>query len=136
MPIVDCTAFPRAPGLALSSFFCTETPTQRRHAHGNPVGYLGLDHRVRTIRRIGSDLHTKVTVAPSLVKPHIADRATREWSTSPTMATFNPAMRAFRWRTVNRSSSPWVGCSCTPSPALMTAHRTDRLATLGAPAMG
>src|SRR2546428_2634521 len=55
-PIVGSTAFPRSPVLAFSSFFCAETPPQCRHAHGNPVGHLSLDHRVRTIRRIGSDL--------------------------------------------------------------------------------
>src|SRR2546426_12736413 len=43
-PIVDSTAFPRSPVLAFSSFFRTETPPQRRHAHSNPVGHLGLDH--------------------------------------------------------------------------------------------
>ncbi len=48
------------------------------------------------------------------------DRATREWSTSPQMHTRSPSKLLKRSRSVSRSSSPCVGCSCVPSPALIT----------------
>ena len=44
-------------------------------------------------------------------------------------------MRSARtWRTVKQSMSAWVGCSCQPSPALMTRARVAQRATwCGAP---
>ena len=39
------------------------------------------------------------------------------------MATLRPSIRPNRSRSVRMSSSPWVGCSCLPSPALMTLER-------------
>ena len=39
------------------------------------------------------------------------------------MATLRPSIRLKRSRRVSMSSSPWVGCSCLPSPALMTFER-------------
>src|SRR5688572_4078926 len=42
---------------------------------------------------------------------------------SPQMAILSPLMRPNRSRSVSMSSSPWVGCSCLPSPALMTLDR-------------
>src|SRR5439155_1435848 len=41
-------------------FVYVERPQQHREPHSNPVGHLGLDHRARTVRRVGRDLHTKV----------------------------------------------------------------------------
>src|SRR4029077_9315970 len=66
--------------------------------------------------------HT-ATSAPSLVSPQILLRATRLWSTSPTIATLSPAIRPNLSRRVSRSRRAWVGCSCLPSPALMTFDR-------------
>ena len=60
------------------------------------------------------------TSAPSLVSPQRLDRATRECSTSPTRQTFKPSIFPCLSRIVSRSSSACVGCSCLPSPALMT----------------
>ena len=48
------------------------------------------------------------------------ERATRECSTSPTMQTLRPSTRPKWSRSVRMSSRPWVGCSCAPSPALIT----------------
>ena len=39
---------------------------------------------------------------------------------SPRMVTFSPAIFPFFSRMVNASSNACVGCSCAPSPALMT----------------
>ena len=39
------------------------------------------------------------------------------------MATLSPSIRLNRSRRVSMSSNPWVGCSCLPSPALMTFDR-------------
>ena len=50
-------------------------------------------------------------------------RATRLWRMSPQMATLSPSIRLNRSRRVRMSSRPWVGCSCLPSPALMTLER-------------
>ena len=63
--------------------------------------------------------HT-ATLAPSLVRPHRFDRATREWRMSPTRQTLVPSMRPSLSRIVSRSSRACVGCSCLPSPALIT----------------
>ena len=61
----------------------------------------------------------RITLAPSLVRPQMFERATREWLMSPTRPTVRPSIRPLARRMVNRSSRPWVGCSCAPSPALM-----------------
>ena len=60
------------------------------------------------------------------------ERATRECSMSPQIATLSPSMRPLLRRMVSASSSACVGCSCAPSPALTTeqptfcARRCDR----------
>ena len=41
---------------------------------------------------------------------------------SPTRATVSPCRLPRRWRMVRMSSSPCVGCSWAPSPALITEH--------------
>ena len=56
----------------------------------------------------------------------MVERATREWAMSPQIATFSPSIRPFSRRMVSVSSRPWVGCSCMPSPALITAQSTFR----------
>ena len=48
------------------------------------------------------------------------DRAVRLWAMSPTSATVSPSICPRRWRIVRMSSRPCVGCSCGPSPALIT----------------
>src|SRR5256884_216433 len=70
----------------------------------------------------GSSVHGPhtATSAPSFVRPHRFDRATRECSTSPTRQTFRPSIFPCLSRIVSRSSSACVGCSCFPSPALIT----------------
>ena len=52
------------------------------------------------------------------------ERATRECRTSPQIATVRPSMRPLLRRMVSASSSAWVGCSCWPSPALITEQST------------
>ena len=52
---------------------------------------------------------------------------------SPRMVTFNPSIRPFFSRIVKASSSAWVGCSCAPSPALMTLALSTRARNWGAP---
>ncbi len=42
---------------------------------------------------------------------------------SPMIVTVSPSKRPFSCFTVKQSSSAWVGCSCAPSPALMTGDR-------------
>ena len=49
------------------------------------------------------------------------------------MVTVSPSIRPFRSRMVNRSRRPWVGCSCHPSPALITLALTARAIRCGAP---
>ncbi len=61
------------------------------------------------------------------------ERATRECSTSPQIATVSPSSRPLRRRMVSASSSACVGCSCVPSPALMTAASTFCASRAGAP---
>ena len=75
-----------------------------------------------------------VTCAPSFVSSQMFDRATREYKMSPRMVTFNPAMRPFFSRIVNASSNACVGCSCAPSPALITLAFNNRDKKCGAPA--
>src|SRR6185312_7283118 len=52
------------------------------------------------------------------------ERATRLCAMSPQMATTSPSRRPLRRRMVSASSSAWVGCSCVPSPPLMTEQCT------------
>ncbi len=61
------------------------------------------------------------------------ERATRLCRMSPQIATVRPSIRPLRRRMVSASSSAWVGCSCAPSPALMTAQRTCRASKATAP---
>ena len=63
----------------------------------------------------------------------MAERATREWLTSPTMVTTFPSSEPNRSRSVNASRSPWLGCSCAPSPAETTAQPTLSATSCGAP---
>src|SRR5579885_3359476 len=64
------------------------------------------------------------------------DRATRLWARSPTIATRSPLNTRFLSRRVKRSSSACVGCSCQPSPALITDDLTPRASVSAAPAAG
>ena len=52
---------------------------------------------------------------------------------SPRIVTFRPAILPFFSRMVKASSSAWVGCSCAPSPALMTLALRTRDRKCGAP---
>ena len=61
------------------------------------------------------------------------ERATRECSTSPQIATISPSMRPLRRRMVKASSSAWVGCSPVPSPALITGQSMMSATSRGAP---
>src|SRR5215470_10978247 len=74
-----------------------------------------------------------VTLMPILRIPAMLERATRLWAMSPTIATESPS----RWprfsRIVIRSRSAWVGCSCIPSPAFTTEHRSVRASMCAAP---
>src|SRR4051812_1991754 len=63
------------------------------------------------------------TSAPSLVRPQMLLRATRLCRMSPQIAILSPLIRPNRSRSVSMSSRPWVGCSCFPSPALITLER-------------
>ncbi len=61
------------------------------------------------------------------------ERATREWSTSPTMATWRPAIPPNSSPIVNTSRRAWVGCWCLPSPALTTWTSIVRATSSGEP---
>src|SRR5882724_11374892 len=63
---------------------------------------------------------TRTSGAPSVVSPWISERATRECNTSPMIATVRREKSFLKWRMVNRSSRPCVGCAWRPSPALIT----------------
>ena len=77
-----------------------------------------------------------MTLAPSLVRPQMFDRATREWAMSPTRPTVRPSIRPLARRIVSRSSRPCVGCSWAPSPALMIEAPTCWASRCGAPGVG
>ena len=64
------------------------------------------------------------TRAPSFVIAWRSERATREWLMSPTIATVFPSSVPSFSRSVKQSSSPWLGCSCAPSPADTTEQPT------------
>ena len=49
----------------------------------------------------------RITRAPSLVRPQMFERATREWLMSPTRPTVRPSIRPLARRIVIRSSRPW-----------------------------
>ena len=55
-----------------------------------------------------------------IVGPSAADLATREWRISPTIVTAILAKSSLCCRIVSMSSSPWVGCETSASPAFMT----------------
>src|SRR5438105_9093901 len=76
------------------------------------------------------------TRAPSLERQWTLERATRLCAMSPTMEIVLPSRLPSFSRRVSASSSAWVGCSCAPSPALMTLARTARDTARGAPAAG
>ena len=81
---------------------------------------------------------TSATSAPSRCSSQTLDRATRLCSTSPTIVTRSPSSASPLPRPnlrlmVNASSSAWVGCSCAPSPALITLPRTQPASRCGAP---
>src|SRR5712671_1014386 len=76
------------------------------------------------------------TRAPSLERQWTLDRATRLWAMSPTMEITLPVSSPSFSRRVSASSNAWVGCSCAPSPALITLARTARATDRGAPAAG
>ena len=78
----------------------------------------------------------RITRAPSLVRPQMFDRATREWLMSPTRPTVRPSIRPLARRIVSRSSRPCVGCSWAPSPALMIDALTCWASRCGAPGVG
>ena len=52
---------------------------------------------------------------------------------SPTMATFKPFKVPLCSRIVSKSRNDWLGCSCIPSPALMTGQFTNSEIREGAP---
>ncbi len=63
---------------------------------------------------------TRTSGTPSVVSAAIWLRATRECSTSPTIATVRLVKSCLKWRMVYMSSRPCVGCAWRPSPALTT----------------
>ena len=97
-------------------WWCTSTPS-RSASVGIRVG--GATTRTR---------------APMAFSRKMLERATRLWAMSPQMATVRLWMRPLRWRMVRASSSAWVGCSCGPSPALITEQSTFSDSSLTAPA--
>ena len=92
-------------------------------AHWIASSIRGEDGDAELVRRCAAAAcagpHTP-TSAPSLVSPQMLLRATRLCRMSPQMATLSPSIRLNRSRSVSMSSSPCVGCSCLPSPALIT----------------
>src|SRR5438105_5525978 len=76
------------------------------------------------------------TREPSLDRQWTLERATRLCAMSPTIEMILPSSDPSFSRNVSASSSAWVGCSCAPSPALMTLARTARATARGAPAAG
>ena len=64
----------------------------------------------------------------------MSERATRLCEMSPTIATTRPSSEPSDWRSVNASSSAWVGCSWQPSPAFTTGTRTRSASMCGTPA--
>src|ERR687888_208840 len=79
---------------------------------------------------------TSVTRAPISTSACTFERATREWRTSPTIATCRPSMRPSSSWIVYRSRSACVGCWCLPSPAFTTLAFVKRATRCGAPICG
>src|SRR5919206_391088 len=79
---------------------------------------------------------TSVTRAPISTSAWTFERATREWRTSPTIATCSPSMRWNSSWIVYRSRSACVGCWCLPSPAFTTCAAVCRATRCGAPICG
>ena len=79
---------------------------------------------------------TSVTSMPISRKPAMLERATRECSTSPTIATCTPSSRPSASRMVYRSSRHCVGCWCLPSPALTTWASVQRAVSCGGADLG
>ena len=77
---------------------------------------------------------TRVTSAPSMENARTLDRATRECLTSPTMAMRSPPSGPRSFWIVKQSRRAWVGCSCQPSPALITEQSTHEATCQGTPA--
>ena len=69
-----------------------------------------------------------------MVKASTLDRATRECLTSPTMAMRRPPSGPRSFSIVKQSRRAWVGCSCQPSPALITEQSTQEATCQGTPA--
>ncbi len=76
---------------------------------------------------------TTRTCAPIVPKRWMLERATRLCRMSPQIATVSPSSLPLRRRIDRASSSAWVGCSCVPSPALMTEQLTLSASSLVAP---
>src|SRR2546425_313707 len=76
------------------------------------------------------------TREPSLDRQWMFERATRLCAMSPTIEITFPSRVPSFSRRVRASSNAWVGCSCAPSPALITLARTARATARGAPAAG
>ena len=74
-----------------------------------------------------------ITLAPSFSRPWMLLRATRLWAMSPTRPTVSPSTRPLIRRMVKMSSSPCVGCSWAPSPALTTLQCRCWASRCGAP---
>ena len=77
-----------------------------------------------------------VTEQPIRLNASTPDRATRLCSTSPTIQILTPSSAPSRRLSVYTSSKAWVGCSCLPSPALITAAALQRATRPAAPAYG
>jgi len=77
------------------------------------------------------------TFAPSKFSSCTLERATRLCRISPQIAICRPpislSLSLKAWRRVKASSKAWVGCSCIPSPALMTEQETFCASKAGAP---
>ncbi len=74
------------------------------------------------------------TSAPIVCSPKMFERATRLLRMSPTMHTRSPFRDPNFSRSVYMSSSPCVGCSWHPSPALITFAFTTCVRKCAAPA--
>ena len=74
-----------------------------------------------------------VILAPNLPSKCMFERATRLCRMSPRIVTFQPSSLPLRSRIVSASSSACVGCSCIPSPALITGMSSRSATNSGAP---
>ena len=92
--------------------------------------------RLSTSRGISVGGPQTVTSAPMRVKAWMLERATRLCMTSPTIQIAAPSSEPSLRRSVNTSSSAWLGCSCLPSPAFTTDADVWRATRSAAPAQG